>query len=54
MAKVTSTHDATISHHHGVGILKRAYARDEVPMALLKKLKQALDPKGTISPDRLP
>ena len=54
MAKVTSTHDATISHHHGVGILKRAYARDEVPMGLLKKLKQALDPKGTLSPDRLP
>jgi alkyldihydroxyacetonephosphate synthase len=54
MAKITATHDATISHHHGVGILKRAYARDEVPMGLLKKLKQALDPKGTLSPDRLP
>jgi alkyldihydroxyacetonephosphate synthase len=54
MAKITATHDATISHHHGVGILKRAYARDEVPMMLLKKLKQALDPKGALSPDRLP
>jgi len=54
MAKITSTHSATISHHHGVGILKRAYARDEVPMGLLKRLKQALDPKGTLSPDRLP
>ena len=53
MAKITNTHDATISHHHGVGILKRAYARDEVPMGLLKRLKQALDPKGTLSPDRL-
>ena len=54
MAKITSTHDATISHHHGVGILKRAYARDEVPVGLLKKLKQAIDPKGTLSPDRIP
>ncbi len=54
MAKITSTHDATISHHHGVGILKRAYARDEVPMGLTKRLKRALDPDGTISPDRLP
>jgi len=54
MAKITSTHDATISHHHGVGILKRAYARNEVHVAFLKKLKQALDPKGTLSPDRLP
>ena len=54
MAKITSTHDATISHHHGVGILKRAYARDEVPMGLIKKIKRALDPDGTLSPDRLP
>lgn len=54
MAKITSTHDATISHHHGVGILKRAYARDEVPLGLIRKIKQALDPEGTMSPDRLP
>lgn len=54
MAKITSTHDATISHHHGVGILKRAYARDEVPMGLTKRIKRALDPDGTLSPDRLP
>jgi len=54
MAKITHTHDATISHHHGVGILKRAYARDEVPMGLTKRIKQAIDPKGTLSPDRLP
>ncbi len=54
MAKITNTHDATISHHHGVGILKRAYARDEAPMGLTKRLKRALDPDGTLSPDRLP
>ena len=54
MAKITGTHDATISHHHGVGILKRAYARDEVPMGLIKKIKHAVDPEGTLSPDRVP
>ena len=54
MAEVTKSHDATISHHHGVGILKRAYARNEVPLGVLKKIKEALDPKGTLSPDRLP
>lgn len=54
MAKITSTHDATISHHHGVGVLKRAYARDEVPMGLIKRIKHAMDPDGTLSPDRLP
>ena len=53
MAKVTKTHDATISHHHGVGILKRVYARDEVPTQLLKKIKQAIDPEGILSPGRL-
>jgi alkyldihydroxyacetonephosphate synthase len=54
MAKVTKVHDATISHHHGVGILKKVYARDEVPMELMKKIKQAVDPKGILNPDRLP
>jgi alkyldihydroxyacetonephosphate synthase len=53
MAKVTKTHDATISHHHGVGILKRRYAREEVPRELVKKIKQALDPEKTLNPDRL-
>ena len=54
VADITSAHDATISHHHGVGILKRAYARNEVPLGVFKKIKQALDPAGTLSPDRLP
>ena len=54
MAEITKAHDATISHHHGVGILKRAYARSEIPLGLTKKIKEALDPKGTLSPDRLP
>jgi alkyldihydroxyacetonephosphate synthase len=53
MAKITKTHDATISHHHGVGILKRRYARDEVPTGLSKKIKQALDPERILNPDRL-
>ena len=52
MARITKTHDATISHHHGVGILKRSYARDEVPTELSKKIKRALDPERILSPDR--
>ena len=54
VAKITKTHDATISHHHGVGILKRAFARDEVPTRLTKRIKEALDPEGIFSPGRLP
>ena len=53
MAKVARAHDATISHHHGVGILKRVYAKDEVPVTLLKDIKGAIDPKGIMSPDRM-
>ena len=54
MARVAKTHDATISHHHGVGILKKVYAMDEIPTELMKRIKDAVDPKGVLSPDRLP
>ncbi len=54
MGRATRAHDATISHHHGVGILKKVYAKDEVPLALLKRIKQAIDPDEILSPDRLP
>lgn len=54
MAKVSKAHDATISHHHGVGILKKVYAKEEIPLQLLRRVKQAVDPSGTMSPDRLP
>jgi len=54
MEKITKSHDATISHHHGVGILKRVYAKDEVPLDLMKRVKQAIDPVGVMSPDRFP
>ena len=53
MAKVSKAHDATISHHHGVGILKKVYAKDEIPLHLLRRIKQAVDPSGSMSPDRL-
>jgi alkyldihydroxyacetonephosphate synthase len=52
--KAVREHDATISHHHGVGILKKVYAKEEIPVELLRKVKQALDPEGILSPDRLP
>jgi len=52
--KATRAHDATISHRLGVGILKKVYAKDEVPVGLLRKVKEALDPSGTMSPDRFP
>jgi len=53
-AKTSKAHDATISHHHGVGILKKVYAKDEVPVKLLEAIKQAVDPTAVLSPDRFP
>jgi len=54
LAEVGGNHDATLSHHHGIGILKRAYAKDEVQTKLLERIKQATDPKGILCPGRLP
>jgi alkyldihydroxyacetonephosphate synthase len=45
----------TISHHHGVGLLKGPYMAEEhrESMALLHALKQTLDPDGIMNPGKL-
>lgn len=45
----------TISHHHGVGLLKSAYMKKEWGQSFryLEKLKVALDPKGISNPGKL-
>lgn len=45
----------TITHHHGVGVLKAAYMKDEwgEAMAWLKRMKKKLDPKGILNPGKL-
>jgi alkyldihydroxyacetonephosphate synthase len=53
MSKVAKSHDATLSHHHGVGMLKKVYLKEEVPTKLLEKIKDAIDPKGVVNPGRL-
>jgi alkyldihydroxyacetonephosphate synthase len=52
--KASRAHDATISHQHGVGILKKVYGKNEIPIDLLRRIKQAIDPEGILSPDRFP
>lgn len=45
-----------IAHHHGIGRLRRAFLRDELGpggVALLRALKQALDPLGFMNPGAL-
>jgi len=45
----------TISHHHGVGLLKSAYMKKEWGKSFewLQNLKRTLDPKGILNPGKL-
>lgn len=47
---------ATISSEHGIGLLKKPflhYTRSAEELATLRRLKTALDPKGTLNPGRV-
>ncbi len=46
----------TISHHHGVGILKAPFLQEELGaagLAALRAVKGALDPRGILNPGKL-
>ncbi|MGZ4204221.1 MAG: FAD-binding oxidoreductase [Actinomycetota bacterium] len=45
----------TISHHHGVGLLKAPWAEREIGsgMDVLRAIKRALDPNGIMNPGKL-
>lgn len=44
----------TISHHHGVGVLKAPWMQEELGSGfqVLRRLKDALDPKGILNPGK--
>lgn len=49
-------HQGSISAEHGIGRLKReelVLRKDPVSLALMKRLKAALDPRGTLNPGRV-
>jgi alkyldihydroxyacetonephosphate synthase len=49
LARVAEAHDATLSHHHGIGILNAGLVRREVPRKLLRLLREGVDREGTMS-----
>jgi alkyldihydroxyacetonephosphate synthase len=46
---------AAISHHHGIGLARQAYLRQELGAGfeVLENLKHALDPQGILNPGKL-
>lgn len=48
-------HGATLSHHHGVGLLRSRYMEESLGsgFSVLRTIKQALDPKNILNPGKL-
>ncbi|MEM5315171.1 FAD-binding oxidoreductase [Paraburkholderia sp. JHI869] len=53
--RVIIQYNATLSHHHGVGLLRAPYMNDSLgsAFAVLETIKQALDPKNILNPGKL-
>lgn len=52
---VVLRHGATLSHHHGVGLLRAPYMRESLggSFALLETIKRAVDPDDLLNPGKL-
>jgi len=51
--EATDRHGGSLSHHHGIGRVRREYLERELGaggLSLLRRVKQALDPKGIMNP----
>jgi len=53
--RATSAHGGSISHHHGIGLVRSPYIRDALGngFRVLQAVKDALDPKGIMNPGKL-
>ncbi len=54
--EATDRHGGSLSHHHGIGRVRREYLTRELGLAgvsLLQKVKKALDPHGIMNPGAL-
>ena len=53
--EATTRVGGTISHHHGVGLLKSGYMAGEhrEAMTILRALKQTMDPDNIMNPGKL-
>ncbi|HEY4120941.1 MAG TPA: FAD-binding oxidoreductase [Byssovorax sp.] len=56
MFTLVKKHGGSISAEHGVGLLKKpylSYSRSPEELALLRAIKRALDPNGTLNPGKI-
>jgi alkyldihydroxyacetonephosphate synthase len=53
--RISIEQGAAISHHHGIGLARQGYLRQElgVGFEVLEKIKNALDPQGILNPGKL-
>jgi D-lactate dehydrogenase (cytochrome) len=54
--EVVTRMNGSISAEHGIGVLKRDLlptVKDAVAMEVMRRLKTALDPKGTLNPGKV-
>jgi len=53
--RTSMEHGAAISHHHGIGLARQQYLRQELgsSYAVLERVKNALDPEGVLNPGKL-
>jgi alkyldihydroxyacetonephosphate synthase len=53
--KATRAHGGSISHHHGIGLVRGPYLREALGggFAILEGLKRSLDPNGILNPGKL-
>ena len=55
-AAATASAGGTVSHHHGIGLLKAPFLAEELgpgAMSALRAIKAALDPSGILNPGKL-
>ena len=56
MMELVRRHRGSVSAEHGIGLLKKdwlGYSRSEAEIAIMRGLKQVLDPKGILNPGKV-